>query len=57
MVEDAGGSGGSGGGMKAAVEKILEDTGFRERRAAKVSIDEFLELLTAFNAAGIHFVA
>ena len=43
--------------MKDLVEKVLVDSGYRDRRASKLSVDEFLELLTALNAAGIHFAA
>ena len=40
---------------KAAVEAVLRDSGYAEKRPAKCSIDDFLALLAAFNAAGIHF--
>ena len=43
--------------VKAMVEKVLVDTGYREHRSSKLSIDDFLTLLTAMNAAGIHFAA
>ena len=53
--------GGAGGGrpteaeMQAVVERVLDETGLREARASKLGIDQFLTLLTAFNAAGVHF--
>ncbi|KAF9645179.1 rRNA adenine dimethylase [Thelephora ganbajun] len=41
--------------MKAMVEEVLEETGFREQRAAKMSVDDLLKLLSAFHDVGIHF--
>ncbi|KAE9409043.1 S-adenosyl-L-methionine-dependent methyltransferase [Gymnopus androsaceus JB14] len=41
--------------MKAKVEKILDDTGNLENRAAKMDVDDLLKLLSAFHDAGIHF--
>jgi len=41
--------------MKAKVEKILDDTGNSENRAAKMDVDDLLKLLSAFHDAGIHF--
>ncbi|KAJ3355883.1 dimethyladenosine transferase [Allomyces javanicus] len=41
--------------IKQYVNKILEDTGFAEQRAAKMDIQDFMKLLLAFNNAGIHF--
>ena len=29
--------------MKAMVEEVLEETGFKEQRAAKMSVDDLLE--------------
>ena len=29
--------------MKAMVEEVLEETGFREQRAAKMSVDDLLK--------------
>ena len=43
--------------VKDIVEKVLVDSGYRDTRAGKMGIDNFLELLTAMNAAGIHFAA
>lgn len=37
------------------VLEVLDKGGFAEKRAAKMTQDEFLALLAAFNAAGIHF--
>jgi len=47
------------GAVQAAVELVLGDTvtGFRERRPSKMDGDDFLALLGAMNAAGIHFAA
>ena len=43
--------------VQQLVEKVLDDTGFRETRAIKMDIDDFLALLNAMNAAGVHFAA
>jgi homoserine dehydrogenase len=40
---------------KPAVEAVLEATGFSDKRAIRCSVDDFLTLLAAFNAAGLHF--
>lgn len=42
-------------GFKAKIMGVLNGVGFAERRAAKMSQDEFLQLLAAFNAEGVHF--
>ena len=36
--------------------EVLQRHDFLERRAAKMSQDDFLHLLAVFNQAGIHFV-
>jgi 18S rRNA (adenine1779-N6/adenine1780-N6)-dimethyltransferase len=41
--------------VKALIDQVLEETGCSQKRAAKMRLDEFLELLVAFNDAGIHF--
>jgi 18S rRNA (adenine1779-N6/adenine1780-N6)-dimethyltransferase len=41
--------------MKILVEEVLSQDGFHEQRAARMSINDFLCLLAAFNAKGIHF--
>jgi 18S rRNA (adenine1779-N6/adenine1780-N6)-dimethyltransferase len=41
--------------MKAIVEEVLSQDDFAEKRAAKMDQDDFLALLAAFNARGIHF--
>ncbi|KAI6184135.1 RRNA adenine N(6)-methyltransferase [Aphelenchoides bicaudatus] len=41
--------------VKEFVPKVLEDSGFAEKRARNLSIDDFLTLLLAFNKNGIHF--
>ena len=42
-------------GFKQQVLEVLEQGGFASKRAAKMTQDEFLQLLAAFNAACIHF--
>ncbi|XP_073536351.1 dimethyladenosine transferase [Phyllobates terribilis] len=37
------------------IAKILADTGFSEKRARTMDIDDFIRLLHGFNAEGIHF--
>jgi hypothetical protein len=41
--------------FKEHVIKTLEGVGLDKKRAAKMEILDFLTLLNAFNAAGIHF--
>lgn len=41
--------------IKELVETILTETDFSDKRAARMDIDDFLCLLAAFNAKGIHF--
>jgi 18S rRNA (adenine1779-N6/adenine1780-N6)-dimethyltransferase len=41
--------------MKALVEEVLTTAGYAETRAARMDINDFLCLLAAFNAKGIHF--
>lgn len=41
--------------IKTMVLKVLEDTGFAEKRARHLSIDDFLKLLSCLNEAKIHF--
>jgi len=41
--------------MKGLVEEVLNSTGYSDQRAAKMDINDFLHLLSAFNAKGIHF--
>jgi len=42
--------------MKSMVEEVLEEIGFKEKRARTMDIDDFMKLLHAFNEKGIHFV-
>ena len=42
-------------GFKEKVLDVLNGGGFAEKRASKMSQDEFLQLLAAFNTSGIHF--
>jgi 18S rRNA (adenine1779-N6/adenine1780-N6)-dimethyltransferase len=42
--------------IKSLVDTILTGSGFKERRARTMDIDDFMQLLHAFNSAGIHFV-
>ncbi|KAI8466240.1 MAG: dimethyladenosine transferase [Monoraphidium minutum] len=71
MELDGGGGGGANTGLrsggrpggkgkvssefKAMVAGVLEAAGFEQMRPAKMAQDDFLRLLAAFNAAGIHF--
>jgi 18S rRNA (adenine1779-N6/adenine1780-N6)-dimethyltransferase len=41
--------------MKPLVEEVLNSTGYSDQRAAKMDLNDFLCLLAAFNAKGIHF--
>eukprot|EP00501_MAST-03F_sp_TOSAG23-6_P001758 GSMAST32.ASY1.ANO1.1835.1 assembled CDS len=41
--------------FKKLVEKVLAETKTSTRRSSQLTIDNFLELLAAFNKAGIHF--
>lgn len=41
--------------VKTLVENVLNETGYSDKRAAVMSIDDFLCLLAAFNTKGIHF--
>ncbi len=41
--------------FKAKVMGILKQGSFEDRRSSKMSQEEMLALLAAFNAAGIHF--
>lgn len=37
------------------LEQILEHETWKGKRASKLDLDDFLQLLAEFNAAGIHF--
>lgn len=41
--------------FKAKVLAVLEQSNYSEQRSAKLCQDDFLQLLSVFNAAGIHF--
>ncbi|KAG2751649.1 rRNA adenine dimethylase [Suillus brevipes Sb2] len=41
--------------MKAKVEEVLSSSGYSEQRAAKMTLDDLLKLLSAFHDEGIHF--
>ena len=41
--------------IKEKVNEILSTSEFDKARSSKMDIDDFLKLLSAFNAAGIHF--
>lgn len=41
--------------FKARVVEVLQGCGFEEARSAKLTQEDFLTLLAAFNQAGIHF--
>jgi 18S rRNA (adenine1779-N6/adenine1780-N6)-dimethyltransferase len=40
-----------------AVEQVLDKLEYRESRASKLNLDDFLKILTEMNANGIHFTA
>lgn len=41
--------------MKKLVEEVVALPQFQDKRAAKMDLDDFLALLSEFNARGIHF--
>jgi 18S rRNA (adenine1779-N6/adenine1780-N6)-dimethyltransferase len=41
--------------MKTKVEEVLSSSGYSEQRAAKMTLDDLLKLLSAFHDEGIHF--
>merc|ERR1712038_814383 len=41
--------------IRTKVDEVLSSIEFKEKRARKMDIDDFMKLLHAFNAAGIHF--
>ncbi|KAG1732535.1 S-adenosyl-L-methionine-dependent methyltransferase [Suillus occidentalis] len=41
--------------MKGKVEEVLSSSGYSEQRAAKMTLDDLLKLLSAFHDEGIHF--
>ena len=41
--------------MKPLIEEVLDTTGYSAQRASKMDLNDFLCLLAAFNAKGIHF--
>jgi len=41
--------------IKDLIDSVLNDSGFREKRARTMDIDDFMKLLQVFNAAGLHF--
>jgi 18S rRNA (adenine1779-N6/adenine1780-N6)-dimethyltransferase len=43
------------GSATEIVERILEQEAWKGKRASKLDLDDFLQLLAEFNAAGIHF--
>jgi 18S rRNA (adenine1779-N6/adenine1780-N6)-dimethyltransferase len=43
--------------MKKIVEDVLTKLSLSDARSAKLSIDQFLELLATFNEAGVHFTS
>lgn len=43
--------------MKAKVEEVLTSLSLSDTRSSKMGVDDFLMLLNAMNAAGIHFAA
>jgi len=45
----------SSAAVKSLVEIVLVESGYSDKRAATMSIDDFLCLLASFNAKGVHF--
>lgn len=41
--------------FREKIQKILEDSGFKEKRPSKLDIDDYLKLLFVFNQNDIHF--
>jgi 18S rRNA (adenine1779-N6/adenine1780-N6)-dimethyltransferase len=41
--------------MTQILEDILEQEQWKGKRASKLDLDDFLQLLVEFNAAGVHF--
>jgi len=41
--------------MKTRIEKVLDETEFSEARAAKMTVNDILKLLSAFHDIGVHF--
>merc|ERR1712218_147856 len=41
--------------IRTKVDEVLSSIEFKEKRARKMDIDDFMKLLHAFNTAGIHF--
>ncbi len=41
--------------MKSIVEEVLGAEGYADKRAAQMEINDFMCLLAAFNARGVHF--
>jgi hypothetical protein len=41
--------------VQEIVEEILEKEQWKGQRASKLDLDDFLQLLSEFNEAGIHF--
>jgi len=41
--------------MKGLVEEVLAIEQFKDKRAARMDLDDFLALLSEFNSRGVHF--
>ena len=41
--------------MKGIVEEVIKNEGYEDTRAFKMDLNDFLCLLAAFNAKGVHF--
>eukprot|EP00611_Tribonema_gayanum_P030350 TRINITY_DN840_c0_g1_i4.p1 TRINITY_DN840_c0_g1~~TRINITY_DN840_c0_g1_i4.p1 ORF type:complete len:356 (-),score=113.81 TRINITY_DN840_c0_g1_i4:215-1282(-) len=54
-ADGSGGGGSDGERVKTIVEEVLSRPEFKDKRASKMDQDDFLALLSAFNASGIHF--
>lgn len=54
-VEEDGG--GNKSRIKALVEEVCALDSFKDKRAAKMDLDDFLALLAEFNKRGVHFTS
>ncbi|CAD6585308.1 MAG: Dimethyladenosine transferase [Cyphobasidiales sp. Tagirdzhanova-0007] len=53
LADDVMGEGNDG--VALVLEQILQDSGFSDRRPAKMDVDDFLSLLARFHSHGFHF--
>jgi 18S rRNA (adenine1779-N6/adenine1780-N6)-dimethyltransferase len=53
--DDTEAAGSSGLDVKAILEEVLSSEHYKDKRAAKLDIDDILSLLAVFNERGLHF--